>query len=74
MDQQLASGLVLLVVVAALDLWVYLDARARQRRGREVSLTVGSLQIDRPEVWLALCLVLFVLFFPLYLVARRETE
>ncbi len=71
MDQQLASGLLLLIVVAALDVWVYLDARARQGTSREVSVTIGSLRIDRAELWAALCLVLFVVCFPLYLIARR---
>lgn len=74
MDQQATTALVLLALVATLDLWVYLDARARQGTSREVSVTIGSLHIDRAEVWVALCLVLFVVFFPLYLVARREAE
>ena len=60
--------------VAAVDAWVYADARARQGTRREVTVTIGSMRVDRPEVWAAWCLGLFVLFFPLYLVARREAE
>ena len=60
------------LLVVALDAWVYADARARQGTRREVTVTIGSMRIDRPEVWLAWCLLLFIVFFPLYLTARRE--
>ena len=62
------------LLVAALDAWVYTDARARQGTRREVTVTMGSVRIDRPEAWAAACLVLFVFFFPLYLTARREAQ
>lgn len=61
-----------LLLVAVLDAWVYVDARARQGSQLEVTVTIGSIRIDRPEVWTAGCLALFVVFFPLYLIARRE--
>ena len=51
--------------------WVLWDARARVREGRPVVAVVLGVTIERPEVWAALCLVLFVLAVPLYLVARR---
>jgi cytochrome c oxidase assembly factor CtaG len=62
------------LIVAGLDLWVFFDARARQGTRREVTVTIGSMRIDRPEVWTACCLVVFVVFFPLYMVSRREAE
>ena len=73
MDPNLAAALVPLAVVLGLDLWVYSDARARQGTRREVRARIGSLEIDRPQWWLAGCVVLFVLVFPLYLVARRAS-
>jgi hypothetical protein len=74
MDQPVITGLVLILVVAALDAWVYFDARGRQGTRREVTATIGALRIDRPEMWMGWCLLLFVFFFPLYLVARRAAE
>lgn len=61
-----------LVLIVTLDGWVYTDARSRHGTDREVRATIGSFEIDTPELWLTLCLLLFVLFFPMYLVARRE--
>ena len=60
-----------MLVVAGASLWVLSDARSRTERGRPVVMTVGSVTVDRPEVWAALCLVLAVVFVPLYLAARR---
>jgi ABC-type Fe3+ transport system permease subunit len=73
-NPHIAAAVLTVLIVAALDLWVYADARARQGTRREVAVTIGSMGIDRPEMWLAWCLILFVFFFPLYLVARREAE
>jgi len=64
----LAPILVLLVVLA-LDAWVYSDARKRLRRGDPVSVSVGSVRVETPEAWFLGCLILWVVFFPLYLVA-----
>jgi cytochrome c oxidase assembly factor CtaG len=68
-----AVGLIPLLLIVAADVWVYLDARSRQGTGREVSATVISLDIDTPNAWLLWCVVLFLVFFPVYLVARRAT-
>ena len=68
-----AVGLIPLLLIAAADTWVYLDARSRQGTRREVSATIVSMEIDTPLAWLAWCVVLFVVFFPVYLVARRAT-
>lgn len=66
--------LVPLVLVIGADLWVYSDARSRQGTGREPGVRIGSLQLNTPEAWAIGCLVLFVIVFPIYLVARREAE
>lgn len=62
------------LLVAALDAWVYTDARARHGTRRGVTVTMGSVRIDRPEAWAAACLVLFVLFFPLNLTGCRSCQ
>ena len=36
-----------------------------------VSVQVGDLLIEEPRAWLAFCVVLFVVCFPVYLAARR---
>ena len=71
------TGLVVLlplVLVVAADIWVYADARSRQSAGREPGVRFGSLQVNTPEAWAIGCLVLFVIAFPTYLVARREAS
>lgn len=61
-----------LVLVIAADVWVYLDARSRQGTGREPGVQVGTLQVSTPEAWAIGCILLFIIVFPMYLVARRE--
>ncbi|MCW2787694.1 MAG: hypothetical protein JWP74_4211 [Marmoricola sp.] len=63
-----------LVLVIAADIWVYVDARSRQGTGREPGVRIGSLQVNTPQAWAIGCVVLFVIAFPMYLVARREAE
>ena len=65
----MASFLAVLVV-GMTSLWVLADAQSRLKAGRPVSVTIGGRTVDRPEVWAALCLLVVVLFLPLYLVAR----
>jgi hypothetical protein len=71
MDAAVLAGLLAVVVVATASLWVLQDARSRAGRERPVVATFGGLTVDRPEVWAVLCLVVVVLFLPLYLVARQ---
>lgn len=66
--------LVPLVLVIGADLWVYSDARSRVGTGREPGVRIGSLQVSSPEAWAIGCLVLFVIVFPMYLIARREAD
>ena len=63
--------IVLLLVIVASDVWVYTDAKERRARGFPVVVTIGSFPIDTPEAWFVACLVVWVVFFPLYLSARR---
>jgi hypothetical protein len=55
------------LVVLGSDAWVYSDARERLRRGDRVSVAIGTLRIETPEAWFLGCLVLYVIFMPLYL-------
>lgn len=53
--------------------WVYRDARDHVAAGTPVVLEIGSFRVDTPQTWAACCLVLFVLFLPLYLAARNTS-
>lgn len=64
--------LIVLLAILTIDLWVYNDARARRDNGRPVVAAIGSLRIDNPEAWLAGCLLLSIVFIPLYLAARDD--
>jgi hypothetical protein len=63
--------IVVLLAVLASDLWVYADAKAQLERGAPVVLSIGSLKVDTPALWFLGCLVLWVVFFPVYIKARR---
>lgn len=60
----------LVVVVIASDLWVLTDASRCAREGAPVYVRIGSFTVDTPLLWFVLCLVLWILFFPLYLTSR----
>jgi hypothetical protein len=60
------------VFVAGVDLWVLADARRWARRGTPVVSRVGPFTIETPETWAAACLLMFVIFVPIYAVARRS--
>jgi hypothetical protein len=59
--------LVVLLAILAIDLWVYDDAKKRRDSRRPVVAAIGPLRIDTPGAWLAGCLVLSIVFIPLYL-------
>ncbi len=68
--------LVPLAVIGALVVcvfWVLRDARANAADGHPVTVYIGDFRIDRPETWASACLVMWVVFFPLYLKARSES-
>lgn len=69
---QLAPLVPLLVIILS-SVWVLQDARRFEREGRPVVVVVAGRTLDDPPVWAALSLVLFLIVFPMYLVARRAS-
>ncbi len=65
-----ALPLIVLAALFAVGLWVYRDASTHEAQGRPVVVTLGPLRIDRPAVWFVACLILSVLFIPIYLSVR----
>jgi hypothetical protein len=63
-------ALLVLLVALATDLWVYADARAQAAHASPVVVTFGTLKVATPAAWLAACVLLWVVFVPLYLTAR----
>jgi hypothetical protein len=69
------SALVPILVVALLlpiAFWVHADAKALRGRGTPVVLTTGFLVIDTPEMCSVLCLIAVYIFFPIYMMIRRQ--
>lgn len=64
------APLVSLCIVAATDVWVYIDAERSTEQGSPVFFNLGGLRIDTPVAWLISCVVLWILFFPMYVVSR----
>jgi hypothetical protein len=60
---------VVLFVVSA-DLWVDADARAHEDPGTPVVFSVAFLEVDSPAAWFVGCLLLWIVFFPVYLDLR----
>jgi hypothetical protein len=67
----LAPLLITLLVVAS-DVWVFLDAKRCSQAGSPVFLRIGILSIETPLAWLVACVLLWILFFPMYLVSRSR--
>ncbi len=67
----LAPLFILLLVLTA-DAWVYLDSKARVDRGAPVVCSNGIFRMATPAAWLFGCLILWLLFFPLYLICRGQ--
>ena len=65
-------SLVVLLAVVASDAWVYTDARRWAAAGRPVYLRVGRLTVATPLAWLVGCVVLWIVFFPIYCVSRSR--
>ena len=68
------TPVVVLLIVLLTDVWVYLDANAHLARGEPVVVTIGSLSLESPVMWFAVCLVLWILAFPVYVVARGRSQ
>jgi len=58
------------LVILAIDLWVYADAKQRADQGAPVVVRIGAFVLETSETWLVGCLVLWIFFFPLYMVSR----
>ncbi|HSN11795.1 MAG TPA: hypothetical protein VLS51_06790 [Propionibacteriaceae bacterium] len=71
MDGNGGEALVLLVGALVVDVWIFLDARARETQGDAVVATVGPVTLSTSGQWLLGCLLLWVFVVPLYLVARN---
>lgn len=65
-------SIVAVLLLAASALWVFRDSSARVERGAPVVFTIGSSEVDTPAAWAVGCLVLWVVFMPLYLVCRKQ--
>jgi hypothetical protein len=61
-----------LLVVLATGFWVYRDATALEDRGIPIVVSLGSFRVDTPVVWFLGCLLLWILFFPLYVTTRTQ--
>ncbi|MEA2510041.1 MAG: hypothetical protein QOG21_2123 [Actinomycetota bacterium] len=59
-----------LLLVLAIDLWVYMDALGRYRQGTPVVFSSGDFRVDTPAAWFFGCLFLWIVFFPLYITRR----
>ena len=60
------------VLVATTDGWVYLDARRCAAAGSPVFLRIGGFTIDTPVAWLVGCAVFWIFIFPMYVVSRSR--
>jgi hypothetical protein len=63
-----------MVVVLATDAWVYTDAKERYDRGTPVVFSTGALEVGTPTAWFLGCLILWILFFPLYITRRGQAR
>ena len=64
--------IVVLLVVVAIGLWVYMDAKVQADHGEPVVFTWGSLRVDTPTQWFVASLLVTILFVPLYFAGRRQ--
>ena len=62
-----------LLALFAVDRWVYVDAQAHAERGTPVVFSSGNFRVDSPGAWALGCLILWIIFFPLYLASRGHT-
>ena len=68
------TPLLVLVLLAGVDVWVYRDSSTRAAHDRPVVFQRGAFRIDEPAAWLVGCVLLWVVFFPLYVVSRGPGE
>lgn len=61
---------IVLLAILAIDVWVYADAQQRAGRGTPVVVRIGAFVLETPQMWFIGCLILWIIFFPLYMVSR----
>jgi hypothetical protein len=64
--------ILVLLAVLFVDAWVYGDARAHAERGTPVVFSSGTFRVDTPAAWFLGCLLLWIVFFPLYITRRGK--
>lgn len=64
----------IIVVLLASDLWLYADAKARYEQGTPVVFSTDMFVLETPTAWLLSCIVMWLVFFPLYLRLRRPPK
>ena len=64
--------IIAVLLILGTDVWVYTDARSRAEQGEPVTFSIGSIQLDSPEVWAVACLLLWLFAFPVYLASRNH--
>jgi hypothetical protein len=62
--------ILVLLLLIAIDLWVYADAKAHFERGTPVVFSTDFLTVDTPAAWFFGCLLLSIVFIPIYLTIR----
>jgi hypothetical protein len=67
----LAPLLVVAVIVAA-SVWVYVDAQRCAGEGAPVVLRIGGFALSTPAAWLVACVLVWVFFFPMYVISRSR--
>ena len=66
------TPLVVVGVILLADVWVFVDARRWAEQGSPVRFQFGSFAIETPQAWAIACVLVFILFMPIYAVARRS--
>jgi hypothetical protein len=66
------AALVVVVLIGAVDLWVYLDAKRCADEGAPVVLHIRGLVVSTPAAWLLGCVILWIFFCPMYLISRSR--
>jgi cytochrome c oxidase assembly factor CtaG len=67
---QALSLIIALLILLGIDAWVYEDARARAESGAPVTFSAGGFFLETPLQWFIACLLVWIVFLPLYVVRR----
>jgi hypothetical protein len=59
-----------LFILLIIGRWVYVDAKAHAERGAPVVFSSGTFTVDTPVAWAVGCVLLWVVFLPLYARSR----